>query len=101
MDQTDAAQLAAYREVIERAARDDPQARSAAAAIFAALDRRDWQWRELMAIAQAVAADIMVEYPGAHQATCVFDCTGMLGTRNEFDHSLDCPVTRARALLAR
>ena len=93
--------IAEYRRAIEAAAVNNPAVKGATAAVLAALDRRDWQWRELLALAGAVAASDMTELPHAREASCVFGCPGMLGRNNEYIHVPDCPVTRARALLAR
>jgi hypothetical protein len=87
-DDLDAATLAHYRQVIERAAAGDPSARGATAAVFAALDRRDARDKEMRNIVWAVA-DMTPD-----------DCP-MYACWERSEHTTDCIVTRARALLAR
>ncbi len=59
-EESDAAQLAAYRALIEQAAaalapETSRRVAGATAAVFAALDRRDHERRELLAIAHDLA----------------------------------------------
>lgn len=104
MDDLDPQVIAA----VERAAREasDPQLRdrlSAAAAIFAALARRDKREREAWAIVRDVARaePYYCEQPLGWECTmCEGWQPGTFGhDAKTFEHVPDCPVARARALL--
>lgn len=92
---------------LARAAKGNPELRSAASAIFAALKRRDEREQEAWAIVRDVAeaSPYYSEQPDGWFCTM---CNGwedggmdreaaLFG--NKFGHDSDCPVTRARALL--
>jgi hypothetical protein len=83
---------------LARAAKGNPELRSAASAIFAALKRRDEREREAWRIVQWVAAGRELGLLTYTDGGGDDFCSGC-NAQNDNPCEPNCPVTRARALL--